>query len=88
MGFPWSTVDEFRDFVGTLNESGRCDAVLARFTLAPLIRFEVPLTGGIKIYNVFDWGTSVTSDHDRVARLRLVLYPIQRSIGFVISSGR
>lgn len=90
-GFPWSTVDEFQDFVGTRNESGRLPTLSSLdFTLARPIRFKkYRFTGGIKIYNVFDSG----NERDVQANITSPDYgrfynPIQRSIGFVISSSK
>jgi hypothetical protein len=90
-GFPWSTVDEFQDFVGTRNESGRLPTLSSLdFTLARPIRFKkYRFTGGIKIYNVFDSG----NERDVQTNIASPDYgsfynPIQRSIGFVISTGR
>jgi hypothetical protein len=90
-GFPFSAVDEFEDFVGPRNRSGRLPSVNSLdFTLArPLKVLKYRFTGGIKIYNAFDRGnerdvlTNLTSpDYGRFFN------PIQRSIGFVISSSK
>jgi hypothetical protein len=90
-GFPWTTVDEFQDFVGTRNESGRLPTLSSLdFTLARPIHFKkYRFTGGIKIYNVFDSG----NERDVQANITSPDYgrfynPIQRSIGFVISSSK
>jgi TonB dependent receptor-like, beta-barrel/Carboxypeptidase regulatory-like domain len=90
-GFPWSAVDEFQDFVGTRNRSGRLPTVSTLdFTLARPLRFrKYHFTGGIKVYNVFDSG----SERDVQANIASPNYgtfynPIQRSIGFVVSSSR
>jgi hypothetical protein len=88
-GFPWSAVDEFQDFVGPRNRSGRLPSVKSLdFTLARPWRFKkYRFTGGLKIYNVFDAGnerdvqTNITSpDYGKFFN------PIERSIGFVVSS--
>jgi TonB dependent receptor/Carboxypeptidase regulatory-like domain len=88
-GFPWSAVNEFQDFVGTRNRSGRLPTLSSLdFTLARPIRFKkYRFLGGIKIYNVFDSG----NERDVQANITSPDYgtfynPIQRSIGFVISS--
>ncbi len=90
-GFPWSAVNEFQDFVGPRNESGRLPSVSSLdFTLARPMRFrKYGFTAGIKIYNAFDTGNerdvqaNVTSpDFGRFFN------PIQRSIGFVVSSSK
>ncbi len=90
-GFPWSAVDEFQDFVGPRNRTGRLPTVRSLdFTLArPLRVRKYRFTAGIKIYNAFDSGnerdvqTSIASpDYGRFFN------PIERSIGFLVSTGR
>ena len=90
-GFPWSAVNEFQDFVGSRNHSGRLPTVSTLdFTLAREWRFrKYHFTGGVKIFNAFDAGnerdvqTNVTSpDYGKFFN------PIQRSIGFVFSSAK
>lgn len=90
-GFPWSAVDEFQDFVGERNRSGRLPSVSSLdFTLARPLRFKkYRFTGGIKIYNAFNSGndrdvqTNITSpDYGKFYN------PIERSIGFVVSSSK
>jgi hypothetical protein len=90
-GFPWSAVNEFQDFVGERNESGRLPTVSSLdFTLARPWHFrKYHFTAGIKIYNAFDSGnerdvqTNVTApDYGRFYN------PIQRSIGFVLGTTR
>lgn len=90
-GFPWSAVNEFQDFVGTRNRSGRLPTVTTLdFTLARPWRFrKYHFTGGLKVYNAFDSGNerdvqnNITSpDYGRFYN------PIQRSIGFVVSTGK
>jgi hypothetical protein len=90
-GFPWSAVNEFQDFVGPRNESGRLPSVnTLDFTLArPWHFWKYRFTGGIKIYNAFSTGNerdvqnNITSpDYGKFFN------PIQRSIGFVLGSTR
>lgn len=90
-GFPWSAVNEFQDFVGPRNESGRLPTVSTLdFTLARPWRFrKYRFTGGIKIYNAFDTG----NERDVQANIASPDFgkffnPIQRSIGFVVSSSK
>jgi hypothetical protein len=90
-GFPWSAVNEFQDFVGERNRSGRLPTVSTLdFTLAREWRFrKYRFTGGLKIYNAFDAG----NERDVQANLTSPDYgkffnPIQRSIGFVVSSAK
>jgi hypothetical protein len=90
-GFPWSAVDEFLDSVGPRNRSGRLPSVTSLdFTLARPWRFrKYRFTAGIKVYNVFDSGnerdvqTNITSPD-----YGTFYSPIERSIGFVVSSTR
>jgi hypothetical protein len=90
-GFPWSAVDEFQDFVGERNRSGRLPSVSSLdFTLARPLRFKkYRFTGGIKIYNAFNSG----NERDVQANITSPDYgkfynPIERSIGFVVSSSK
>jgi len=90
-GFPWSAVNEFQDFVGPRNQSGRLpDVSTLDFTLARAMRFKkYQFTAGIKVHNVFNAG----SERDVQANIASPDYgtfynPIQRSIGFLISSGK
>ena len=90
-GFPWSAVDEFQDFVGTRNRAGRLPSVSTLdFTIARPMRFrKYRFTAGIKVYNTFDHG----SERDVQTNLTSPDYgqfynPIQRSIGFLISTSR
>jgi Carboxypeptidase regulatory-like domain/TonB dependent receptor-like, beta-barrel len=75
-GFPWSAVNEFQDFVGERNRSGRLPTVSSLdFTLVRPVHFrKYHFTAGIKVYNVFDSGKFYN--------------PIQRSIGFVVGTTR
>jgi outer membrane receptor protein involved in Fe transport len=90
-GFPWSAVDEYQDFVGPRNETGRLPSVnTLDFTLGrPWKLFRFRFIGGIKIYNAFDTGNErdvqsniASPDYGRFYN------PIQRSIGFLISSAK
>ena len=90
-GFPWSAVDEFQDFVGARNRAGRLPSVKSLdFTLArPWRVLKYRFVGGIKIYNAFDAGNErdvqnniASPDYGRFYN------PIQRSIGFVVSSNK
>jgi hypothetical protein len=90
-GFPWSAVNEFQDFVGPRNESGRLPAVKTLdFTLARPWHFrKYTFTGGLKIYNAFASGSS----RDVQTNITSPEYgqffnPIERSIGFVVSGGK
>jgi len=90
-GFPWSAVDEFQDFVGARSRAGRLPVVRnLDFTLARQWRFKKRrFRAGLKLYNIFgasaerDVQNNITSpDYGRFFN------PIERSIGFVLGSGR
>jgi hypothetical protein len=90
-GFPWSAVDEFQDFVGVRNRSGRLPNVKTLdFTLArPLKVLKWRFSGGIKVYNAFNSGSERDVQTNITAPDFGKFYnPIPRSIGFVIGSSR
>jgi TonB-dependent receptor-like protein len=90
-GFPWSAVNEFQDFVGRRNEAGRLPSVNTfDFTLARPLRFrKYQFTAGIKVYNAFDTGNERDVQNNITSPDYGTFYnPIQRSIGFVISSSK
>ena len=90
-GFPWSAVNEFQDFVGPRSRAGRLPAVRTMdFQLSRPWQFKkYRFRAGIKIYNLFgdsaerDVQTNITSPFYGTA-----YNPVERSIGFVIGSGR
>jgi hypothetical protein len=84
-------VDEFQDFVGTRNRTGRLPAVRTLdFNLTRPWRFrKYRFRAGLKLYNAFgasaerDVQNNLTSpDYGRFYN------PIERSIGFVFGSAR
>jgi hypothetical protein len=90
-GFPWSAVNEFQDFVGSRNRTGRLPTVSTLdFTLArPWHLWKYRFTGGIKIYNAFDAGNERDVQSNTTSPDYGKFYnPIQRSIGFVLSGSR
>jgi len=90
-GFPWSAVDEFQDFVGPRNASGRLPSVNSLdFTLARPMQFrKYRFTAGLKIYNAFDRGNERDVQSNIASPdFGKFFNPIQRSIGFVLSSGK
>ena len=90
-GFPWSAVNEFQDFVGPRNQSGRLPRVrtLDLSISRPWQVWTYRFRGGIKVYNVFgasaerDAQTNVTSPS-----FGQFFNPIERSIGFVLASAK
>jgi hypothetical protein len=90
-GFPWSAVNEFQDFVGTRNETGRLPSVSTLdFTLARPWHFKkYRFTAGLKIYNAFDTGNERDVQNNITSPDYGTFYnPIQRSIGFVFGTTR
>jgi hypothetical protein len=88
-GFPWSAVDEYQDFVGPRNESGRLPSVSTLdFSLARPWRFrKYRFTAGVKAYNIFATGNERDVQTNITAPDYGAVYnPIRRSIGFVFSS--
>ncbi|HEU4890113.1 MAG TPA: TonB-dependent receptor [Vicinamibacterales bacterium] len=88
-GFPWSAVNEFQDFVGIRNETGRLPSVKTLdFTLARPWHFKkYRFTAGLKIYNAFDTGNERDVQNNITSPDYGTFYnPIQRSIGFVFGT--
>ena len=90
-GFPWSAVNEFQDFVGPRNRTGRLPSVhTLDFTLARPWRLKkYRFRAGLKLYNVF--GASAHRDvQDNITSSDYGTFynPIERSIGFLIGSAR
>jgi hypothetical protein len=88
-GFPWSAVDEFQDFVGTRNRSGRLPRVntfdfsLSRPWHVGRYRFR----GGIKVYNLLGASAQREVQNNLTSPdFRRFFNPIERSIGFVLGS--
>jgi TonB-dependent receptor-like protein/carboxypeptidase family protein len=90
-GFPWSAVDEFQDFIGPRNRTGRLPAVRTLdFTIARPWRVKkYRIRAGVKVYNAF----GASAERDVQNNLASPDYgrffnPIERSIGFVFGSAR
>jgi outer membrane receptor protein involved in Fe transport len=90
-GFPWSAVNEFQDFVGPRNRSGRLPTVSTLdFTLVRPWHFrKYRFSAGLKIYNLFDTGDERDVQNNIASPDYGTFYnPIQRSIGFVFGTTR
>jgi len=90
-GFPWSAINEFQDFVGTRNRSGRLPKVSnLDFTLVrPWHFWKYRFSGGIKVYNLLNTGSERDVQNNITSPDFGKFYnPIQRSIGFVLGSSR
>ena len=90
-GFPWTAVDEYQDFVGERNRTGRLPAVSTfDFTIARPWRFrKYTFTAGLKVYNAFDAGSERDVQNNIASPDYGKFYnPIQRSIGFLITTSR
>jgi hypothetical protein len=90
-GFPWTAVNEFQDYVGPRSRTGRLPAVhTLDFQIARPWQFKkYRFRAGIKVYNLF--GDS--AERDIQSNIASPFYgtafnPVERSIGFVIGSGR
>ncbi len=90
-GFPWSAVNEFLDFVGPRNRTGRLPAVRTLdFTLTRPWQFKKhKFRAGLKIYNAF----GVSAARDVQSNLTSAEYgqffnPIERSIGITFGSAK
>jgi hypothetical protein len=90
-GFPWSAVDEFQDFVGPRNRTGRLPAVRTLdFQLTrPWKVWKARFRAGLKMYNVFGSASSRDVQNNVTAPDYGTSYnPIERSIGFVLGTAR
>jgi hypothetical protein len=90
-GFPWSTVDEYQDFVGVRNRSGRLPTVQTLdFQLSRPWRFKkYRFRAGLKVYNIFGADANRDIQSNVTAPDYGTSYnPIERSIGFVFGSSR
>ncbi len=85
-GFPYSAVDEFQDFVGPRNRSGRLPRVRTiDFALSrPWTFRKYRFRAGIRIYNIF--GASAERDvQNNITSPSFGQFfnPLERSVGFV-----
>jgi hypothetical protein len=90
-GFPWSAVDEFQDFSGPRNRTGRLPRVKAfDFSLSrPWHVWKYRFRGGLKVYNLL--GTSAQRDVQNnlgSPEFGQFFNPLERSIGFVLGSAK
>jgi hypothetical protein len=90
-GFPWSAVNEFQDFVGPRNRSGRLPRVntfdfsLSRPWQVKKYRFR----GGVRVYNAFGSSAARDVQTNRTSpQFGQFFNPLERSIGFVLASAR
>ena len=89
-GFPWSAVNEFQDFVGPRNESGRLPRVSTfDFTLTRPFQFKKHrFSAGLRVFNAFGTGDERDVQANVTAPDYGAFYnPIHRSIGLVMSAG-
>ncbi len=88
-GFPWSGIDEYQDFVGRRNRTGRLPRVntLDLSLSRPWRVWRYRFRGGIRVYNLL--GASAAREvQNNVAAPDFGRFfnPIERSIGFVLGS--
>jgi TonB dependent receptor-like, beta-barrel/Carboxypeptidase regulatory-like domain len=90
-GFPWSSVNEYQDFVGPRNQAGRLSRVATLdFSLSRPWHFKkYRFRGGLRVHNIFgsaserDVQNNLTSpDYGRFFN------PLERSVGFMFGSSR
>lgn len=89
-GFPWTAVNEYQDFVGPRNETGRLPRVSTfDFTLRRPFQFKkYRFTAGLRAFNVFGTGDQRDVQANVTAPDYGSFYnPIFRSVGFVLSAG-
>jgi hypothetical protein len=89
-GFPWSAVDEFQDFVGPRNHSGRLPNVSTLdFTITRPFQFKkYQFTAGLRVFNTFRSGAERDVQANVTAPDYGAFYnEIRRSIGIVLSAG-
>jgi hypothetical protein len=90
-GFPWSAVDEFQDFVGARNRTGRLPFVKT-FDVAVTRPFrfkKYTFRAGVRAFNLFGASSDRDVQHNTTSPNFGRFYnPIERSIGFVIGSSR
>ena len=90
-GFPWSAVDEFQDFVGPRNRTGRLPAVqtLDLQLTRPWSFRKYRFRAGVKVYNAFGSSAGRDIQNNVTAPDYGTSYnPIERSIGFVFGASR
>ncbi|CAN5873700.1 hypothetical protein BH18ACI5_BH18ACI5_27520 [soil metagenome] len=90
-GFPWSAVNEFQDFDGPRSRTGRLPAVhTIDFSLVRPWHFrKYNFRAGLKVYSLL----GATVDRDIQSNTTSPFYgtaynPVQRSFGFVFSTGK
>ena len=90
-GFPWSSVNEFQDFIGPRNRSGRLPPVRTLdFTLTRPWRIgKRSFRAGLKVYTAL----GASAERDVQNNLSSPDYgtffnPIERSIGFTFGSAK
>jgi hypothetical protein len=90
-GFPWSAVDEFQDFVGPRNRSGRLPAVRTLdISLVRPWRFgKYRFRAGVRVFNLFGDGAERDIQTNMTSPLFGTAYnPVERSIGIVFGAAR
>jgi hypothetical protein len=90
-GFPWSAINDYQDFIGPRNRTGRLPRVSTLyFSLSRQWQlWKYRFRGGVRVYNVF--GSSAGRDvqnNTASPHFGEFFNPIERSIGFVLSSSR
>jgi hypothetical protein len=90
-GFPWSAIDDFQDFVGPRNRTGRLPAIRTLdFSLVRPWRFrKYRFRAGLRVFNAFgDTGHRDIQNHVSSPHYGTAYHPIERSIGVMFGAGR
>jgi len=90
-GFPWSAVDEFLDFVGPRNRTGRLPFVrtLDLSLVRPWTVGKRRFRAGVRIFNLFGNGAERDIQANTTSPFYGTAYnPVERSIGIVLGTGR
>jgi hypothetical protein len=90
-GFPWSAVNEYQDFVGPRNRTGRLPFVRALdiSLLRPWTVKKRSFRAGVRIYNLLGNGAERDIQNNTTSPFYGRAYnPVERSIGIVLGTAR
>jgi hypothetical protein len=90
-GFPWSSVNEFQDFVGPRNRAGRLSRVSTLdFSLSRPWQFKkYRFRAGLKVYNIFGSASERDVQHNLTSPdYGRFFNPLERSFGIMFGSVR
>jgi hypothetical protein len=90
-GFPWSAVDEYQEFVGPRNRSGRLPAVttLDASLVRPWRLGKYRFRAGVRMFNLLGDSAERDIQNNVTSPLFGTAYnPVERSFGIVFGAGR